>query len=237
MIMKKNKLMMFCMKAGLFASILSLGVIYTKLDEARCDKKIYNTLSEKHNDINDTEKDDELASIIRSSFKKKITFDIDVYPVLSKASLQIAYDRNLVLEGRGDDYSLIIKGEDIEDYNNELDMAIDIKKISEKVRNIKDGYVITRKSDNELPGKVMIKIRNKKFFRNNVYIHNKKKGSYDLLDVNDMTWMMDKDMTYLITNKNLNEKKIDYNILIYISIGIAVLMIIYVLVKKKYWFW
>ena len=178
--------------------------------------------------------DDELASIIRSSFKKKITFDIDVYPVLSRAALQIAYDRNLTLEGRGDDYALIIRGEDIEDYNNELDMKLEIKN---KDKKTEEDYVITRISKEELPGKVIIKIRNKKYFKKNVYLYNKIKGSYDILDVNDMTWELDKEMKCLITDKNINEKHFNYNILKYVAIGIATLILIYILVKKRYLFW
>ena len=217
--MKKNRKKTVYYKICLLLCMLCMGVVSTGLIECRCEENI---------------SDDELASIIRSSFKKKITFDIDVYPVLSKSSLQIAYDRNLILEGRGDDYSLIIKGEDIEDYNNDLDMKIEIKN---KDKKNKEEYVIMREVNEELPGKVMIKIRNKKYFKKNVYLYNKVKGSYDLLDVKDMTWELDKGMKCLITNKDINEKNIDYRLLIYVAIGISMLILIYVLVKKKYWFW
>ena len=38
-------------------------------------------------------------------------------------------------------------------------------------------------------------------------------------------------------HKFANEKNIDYRLLIYVAIGISMLILIYVLVKKKYWFW
>ena len=174
--------------------------------------------------------DDELAAIIRKSFKKKITFDINVYPKLSRQALQIAYDRKLILEGRGKDYSLIIKGEDIQDYNKELDMAMDIK-------STKTGYILSRKDKGELPGKVIVKIRNKKYFKNNLYLYNKIKGKYELLQKSDFEWEIDREGKYLLTNKDLYEFKVNYRLLLYVSIGLLVMIIIYILVRKKYLFW
>jgi len=192
------------------------------------------------------EQDDELAGIIRSSFDKKIVYDLDVYSTLTKASLEIAYDRNLILEGRNDDYAIIVRGEDIEDYNTELDLKLEVKKT-------KDGYKIKRASDDKLPGKVSVKIRNTKLNKKYLYIYNKVQGKYILLDGIDednvadykninvingyLTWELDRDSTYLLTDKDINKVPIRYELLIYVGIAIIILSIIYVLVKKKYWFW
>ena len=99
----KNKLNRAC---ELACVIVCIGMIVCMF----CDYDIQKSTNVDVKSSMDSEmmRDDELASIIRSSFKKKITFDIDIYPYLSKEALQIAYDRNLTLEGRGESVACII---------------------------------------------------------------------------------------------------------------------------------
>lgn len=226
----KNRILLSCMCVVLTVFILMmtshvLGDKYSNKNDI--------VVRQKENSIeNEAENiDDELTSRLQSSFDMEQVLDMKTYPTISASALEIIYERNMSVEIKGKDYSLVFKGEDITDYSSELDTAVEIKKVE-------NGYKFTRNMKNIIPGDIVLKINNKAYKGKYIYIYNKTQDKYLLLsDDGKGIIQLANNEEYLIVDKKLYEFKLNYKWLAYVGIGFGILLVIYILVRKRYWFW
>jgi uncharacterized protein YjdB len=151
--------------------------------------------------------------------------------VVDQETLKYLYEnsKNMLIVGEG--YSIIIEGEKIVNYHNELitDIALSVLDGTEKEFIINDG--------NELCGDIILSIENAdgKY----LYLYNESKESYERIQTDNFENIrITKAGKYLISDK----KKLSGGTFIIVSLAIGasiavILMGVYIAVKKKYWFW
>lgn len=71
-----------------------------------------------------------------------------------------------------------------------------------------------------------------------IYLYNKSKGKYELLQEKDITMMeLDTEGKYLVTEKKLSSGRISLVAFIVAVVFIVILLVAYIATKKRYWFW
>ena len=130
----------------------------------------------------------------------------------------------------GDGYSMIIDGKKIVNYNNELDTDIKLKKAN--------GYTeFELNNDHYLCGEIAIHIDD--ISGKYLYLYNNVKHKYELVSTQNMEELkLSTPGKYMITTEKISEstKAVRYILIIggcLILVGSAV----YVVMKRKYWFW
>ena len=149
--------------------------------------------------------------------------------VLSKNILKALYETGKTILIKGDGYVIHLKGTDIVNYENELltHLSLDIK-----VNSIE--FILNENKN--LPGKISIEIQ-KSGFRY-LYIYNETKEKYQQLKINDMSELeLDMHGKYMITQDKINSISISIVVIVFIVVILLGLIITYIAVKKKYWFW
>lgn len=153
----------------------------------------------------------------------------DSNPILGKNSLKALYESGKTLHIVYDDYTLIIKGTDINNYENQLNTKILFEKE-------KDGTSFLFNEGNNLPGLVTLKLGEEGY--QYLYLLNETKGKYQKLKTNDLsTLQLDVTGKYLLTTDKLNDISVSIVVIIIVAVIIIGLLITYVVVKKRYWFW
>lgn len=150
--------------------------------------------------------------------------------IVDSEILRYLYDTNQVLKILGNGYVIEIDGKDIVNYKNEFLTDIELVKKSGKT-----SFLLNK--GNDLCGAITVYLEepNGKY----LYLYNSSKEKYELLNISDKTELkLTTAGEYLLCETKL---KIDRTIIIYSVIGgIIVLLIggmVYIFVKKKYWFW
>lgn len=175
---------------------------------------------------------DLLAKTIVDSIEKDISVNCEEISCVSSCALEQLYKlkKNLAIAYKG--FIIEIYGEKIDGYENELKTDFEIRKSKE----YKNSYVF--KVDNKLPGKVRLKISDKKYDKKYIYVYNKNSDKYKMLSDNyKKNVELKNNEEYLFTDIDLDKYKVDVRIIVGIVIVIGILLIIYVVIKKRYWFW
>ena len=156
---------------------------------------------------------------------------VSEFPVLNSKLLKYLYDnkKNIQIDGKG--YTLFIKGEDIVNYNNELNTNIKLK------FNKKKGLYFDINDGKELCGKITVRLSKPK--GKYLYLFNKSKGKYERLETGDLKQIqISKSGKYMISEK---KQSVDTKVIIVIllsGVGIAVILLgVYFLIKCRYIFW
>ncbi|SEQ38307.1 Ig-like domain (group 2) [Lachnospiraceae bacterium RM5] len=156
---------------------------------------------------------------------------VSEFPVLNSKLLKYLYDnkKNIQIDGKG--YTLFIKGEDIVNYNNELNTNIKLK------FNKKKGLYFDINDGKELCGKITVRLSKPK--GKYLYLFNKSKGKYERLETGDLKQIqISKSGKYMISEK---KQSVDTKVIIVIllsGVGIAVVLLgVYFLIKCRYIFW
>lgn len=127
------------------------------------------------------------------------------------------------------DYIINIDGKDIVNCDNELNTSLNLEYTSDDIKfELKD----------KICGKMILDfgkiVTNQKY----LYLYNKDKNKYERIDVKDINrFTIDTEGEYLITKDKLSDTAIN---IWYIMAGVCILIVVivgYVLVKRKYWFW
>lgn len=143
--------------------------------------------------------------------------------------LKYYYQGREQLEISGEGYTIFIRGSDICNYENELYTQIPFRETPE-------GIVFEINHGKELCGEVDLELT--KYAGNYLYLYNASKDRYQLLQTDNISRLhITQEGTYLLTKEKLANHKIKRAALAG-SVGILVIMgIVYIGVKKKYWFW
>lgn len=162
--------------------------------------------------------------------KKQVTVQIADYPVLSKNILKALYESGNTLRLESSDYTLIINGKDIVNYENELNTDLSMKKV-------KNGISFELGEENNLPGTIQLQLKTEDS-PGYLYLYNPVKEKYEKLDVAEgQVLSLDTAGTYQLTSVKLQTMPVSILILavgIFVSAALAAGCI---LLKKKYWFW
>lgn len=152
------------------------------------------------------------------------------YPVITQDILEALYENQKSLQIEAKDYILEIHGKDILNYQNELSAEIVLKEE-------KNGLIFEINQGKNLPGTIYLKMKNVKSYQY-VYLYNIAKKKYELIKTEDIgNIKLDTTGTYLLTTDKINDFSINKILIIGAGIIVIGIIIIYILCKKKYWFW
>lgn len=170
-------------------------------------------------------------SLINSiRIQEHTTAEVEDCPLLTKDMLKALYESGNTLELKAADYTLMISGEDIVNYENELDTRLTLKNEKGKISFALNG------GDN-LPGMVTLKLNTKADIKY-IYLYNTVKEKYEKLSAADMTTLsLDTPGKYLLTEAKLRSMSLSILFLAAGVVALAALIVSYILIKKKYWFW
>ena len=171
----------------------------------------------------------EKSDQMKTSYSDEVT----VYdcPVISSEMLKYFYENKKMLTIKSDKYTILINGKDIVNYENEFDTGIEF------VKN-KDGVEFVLNHGNKLCGTVTVIINARDVKGQYIYLYNQSKKKYEKLDVQNIyNVSFDIAGKYLITDKKLQTFKFN-KLAVGGSIGIVIILSgVYIIVKKRYWFW
>lgn len=162
--------------------------------------------------------------------EKALKISVEEYPIIKKSILEALYENQKSLQIEAEDYILELYGKDILNYQNELSTEIVLKKD-------KKGIVFKINNGRNLPGTVYLQIKNIKSYKY-VYLYNSAKKKYEQIKIDDVKKIkLDTTGKYLLTKDEI--KSCSFNKILVIGTGIVVagMAVIYILWKKKYWFW
>lgn len=129
------------------------------------------------------------------------------------------------------DYKLCIDGKDIDNHAKSFKTKVDFGKCN-------SGITMKLKSNDKLPGKVYVKLKNNIYKTKYIYGFNKELERYELISNNNKNEvLLSRGEKYLLTDNELYRFKIDSKYFILLGGVIVVLIFIYICFKKRYWFW
>lgn len=153
------------------------------------------------------------------------------YPLITADMLKYFYTKNENLTICGSGYVIKIVGSQIKNWENELYTGIELKQE-------KDGIAFELNRSKKICGPITIEFDDNVFPGKYVYLYNKSKEKYELLNGQEMTALqLDKEGKYLISEKKLANAKGGWLISIFAVVVILILSGVYIAVKKQYWFW
>lgn len=150
--------------------------------------------------------------------------------VITSDMLEELYHNKESICIHGDGYRIILKGEDIVNFNNELLTDIDLQRVD-------DGTKFIINDSNPLCGDLVVELD--EIIGKYVYLYNEVKNVYELLNVKDInTIRVSSPGKYMVTDNKLS---VTTGWVAYVLIVIAVILtggsVAYIIVKKQYWFW
>lgn len=174
-----------------------------------------------------SENEQKLINLIQES--ELIEIQASECEILTKNILKKLQEANAKLIIHADNYTITIEGKDIINYENELLTNISFTKDNR-------GYTFIVNEGNNLPGKIYLKMNNE-IEGKYLYLYNNAKEQYQLLNNNGSEITLDQAGKYYITDEKIAKFNVNIIIIILISVGLIGLVIAYIVVKKKYWFW
>lgn len=163
------------------------------------------------------------------TFPDKVS--VGMCPLISSEMLKYFYEEEKVLTVKGENYTFFIDGKNIVNFENELDTEL-------LFQQEENGFSFSLNRGNKLCGKIVIDLSDKIVNEKYLYLYNEAKGKYERISVEDISLLTcDTSGTYLLTSEKLSELELNQFLLI-IGIVVVVLgVIVYIGVKKRYWFW
>lgn len=175
---------------------------------------------------------DLLAKKIADSVEEYIIVNSDEIDCVTSKALEQLYKLKKNLSIVYEEFTVDIYGEKIDGYGDGLKTDFTMTK-SKKYKN---SYVF--KVGNKLPGKVRLKLNDRKYNKKYIYVYNKNSNKYKMLSDNyKKNVELKNNEEYLFTDIDLDKYKVDVRIIVGIVVVIGILLIIYVVIKKRYWFW
>ena len=186
----------------------------------------------KTNDINDSsiKSQDKLAEKIRNSAEETIVAG-NVKKISSEVLRELyGTDKKLIIECDG--YDIYLNGRDISNAENELFTELDFTETDK-------GIMLSQSEQYRLPGKIRIKLRNSKSDYKYFYMcSNDGKSLRKLNDLSgDNTFSINSAGDYLLTTERAESFRINIVWVLGSAGVILVMSVVYIFIKRKYWFW
>lgn len=170
-----------------------------------------------------------MNKILNDNSSFKIEVDGEKYPILNKDILKELYKSNKEIHIVFKDYTLVLKGSEIINYENELSTNINYAKEDKKI-----SFVLN--DGKNLPGVLVVKMKESNYHY--LYLWNEVKNRYQKIQINDFSSIkFDTTGRYIITMEKLDQISVNYLVIIIVLVILIVLIFLYIMVKKQYWFW
>lgn len=150
------------------------------------------------------------------------------YPFIESYMLKYCYDHSYQLTVQGEGYQLIIDGWKVKNYHNPLKTDIDL-------HTTEQGMAFSLNDGESLCGEVTLLLNDAP---KRLYIYNESKERYQEIRAEKAgEWQLNSAGAYLLTDENLNSHAVLWWIILPTGGVSAILLAVYIIVKKKYWFW
>ena len=151
--------------------------------------------------------------------------------IITSEMLKYYYENSENLMIQGDNYKIYIDGKDIVNYQNEFYSQVNFD-ITE------NGIQFVLNQGKNLCGKIKIDVSRIISKEQYLYLYNSDKKQYENIKVSNRNELqLDTEGMYLLTEKKI--LKWDVNLILVLSGCVAIVagIVVYIIIKKKYWFW
>ena len=222
-------------KNGAASIIVSNGRMSTSITVIVNQNVYTESLSGSHDtDVPEIVLDEEsIESKIRNSKSDEIHFYASEVDLIDEKVLYALQETEKRLVIKADRYEMTLAGKDIINCENVLTGGITLRKADIGTKVVINGA-------QPLPGKVRIRIKDDsiKGFKY-VYLKDSSQSRYQFLDAKGKGDVFFADIAgeYYLTFEKLNQFKIEIWHVVLSILAIVFLICIYIIVKRKYWFW
>ncbi len=153
----------------------------------------------------------------------------EAYPVISKEILKELYLSKNSLIVNGKNYQIELNGLNITNFDNQLTTDISVEEDKENAK-----FELNRGSN--LPGKIKLSLLNNK--RKYLYLYNESKSLYEKISrTTDGYYEIDIAGKYMATDKVIYQNRIPVALYVVSILILLVAAGVYILLKKRHWFW
>lgn len=152
------------------------------------------------------------------------------FPQIDSNMLKYLYETKQTLTVSGEGYELIISGDQIKNYNNELITDLGL-------HSTDDGLSLVLNDGESLCGKIVLKLENATVAEQ-LYLYNPDKDTYqEIRRDGEGQWSLTSAGTYMLSEQNPHEMGIVWWWMGVGGVAIFACTVIYIFIKKQYWFW
>ena len=179
----------------------------------------------------DTTETDPIAAAIENAASDTISYPQSQVPVVTSEMLNVLRKTGRTLVLNANDYVMTIDGTTIRNTNGEVYTTLNFTEDEYGLRfSLNDGEA--------LPCGVKITMTGENASYGRLYLHNTVTEKWQFLNsYKDGTITADTAGSYLLTNQNLRFTNINWTFFIAAGALTVVCLIVYIAVKKRYWFW
>lgn len=220
---------------GDISTAVTVIVNESGISEQTVDENVINNTNSNADskDQNISGKEAELIEKIKNTTDTEIEIEAMNYQTISTNILKCLYEEKKVLVIKGNDYTIRLDGADIVNYENEL-----ITEIEFITENNGTSFIVNE--NHNLPGAIRLTFNEESYRGKYLYLYNETKEKYQIIinDENSSTSLLiDTVGKYLLTDEKIAVVQVGMVIVIVLSICIIIASVVYIAVKKKYWFW
>lgn len=174
---------------------------------------------------------DPIVEAIEASNGGEVTYTQSEIPVITSDILNALRLNNAVLTVTADDYSIRIHGYNVKNTAAAVDTALTFTQDEH-------GLTFTLNNGETLPGTVEVLLNDEAASYGRLYLYNAVTEKWQFLNsYKDGVISADTAGDYLLTNTNLRFTTINWTFFIAGGVVVLGIVIAYIAVKKRYWFW
>lgn len=174
---------------------------------------------------------DPVVEAIEADGTDEVTFAQRELPTITSEMLNALRLNGKTLVVEADNYTIRIAGRDVKNTSAQVSTALSFAP-SEY------GVTFTLNGGEALPGVVQVEMTGDNAVYTRVYLHNALKGKWQFLNsYKDHVLEADTAGEYLLTTQNLRFVHVDMTFFIAGLVVIVGIIIAYIVIKKRYWFW
>ena len=174
---------------------------------------------------------DPVVEAIEADGTDEVTFAQREVPTITGEMLNALRLNGKTLVVEADNYTIRIAGRDVKSTSAQVSTALSFAP-SEY------GVTFTLNGGEALPGVVQVEMTGDNAAYTRVYLHNALKGKWQFLNsYKDNVLEADTAGEYLLTTQNLRFAHVDMTFFIAGLVVIVGIIIAYIVIKKRYWFW
>ena len=182
-------------------------------------------------DSSNGEVTDPVVEAIEADGTDEVTFAQREVPTITGEMLNALRLNGKTLVVEADNYTIRIAGRDVKNTSAQVSTALSFAP-SEY------GVTFTLNGGEALPGVVQVEMTGDNAAYTRVYLHNALKGKWQFLNsYKDNVLEADTAGEYLLTTQNLRFAHVDMTFFIAGLVVIVGIIIAYIVIKKRYWFW
>ena len=152
------------------------------------------------------------------------------YPVISSGVLEFLYNSKHTLKIVGKGYSLNICGEEIKNINNEIKTDIELQQNNENL-------IFVINEGKNLCGNLTLSLEDAERYKY-LYLYDESQEKYRLIEYDDINNLsLSSSGKYMLTNSKVTYFNLPIFAIVISSAIVIIIGGIYVVLKRKYWFW